>query len=63
MTREDVEALAAEINALSPPARLRLAADLMEIGQGSTALPIIQRVAGELSLVLLRARAAVETGR
>lgn len=49
------KALAAKVNALTPPARLRLAADLMEIGRGSTALPIIRKVADELQLAIMLA--------
>lgn len=56
-SRIAVEELAAKVNALSPPDRLRLAAGLMENARGDTALPIIRRVADELELaILLRKR-------
>lgn len=52
MPTPEVEAVAAEINALEPPMRLRLAADLMEQGRGDMAHPIIARVAAELGAVI-----------
>lgn len=56
MTAAEIQALADKVNALSPPVRLRLAADLMERQRADTALLIIKRVADELQLALLMAR-------
>jgi hypothetical protein len=53
VTPEELEALAKEINALDPPTRLRLAAELMEAGRSSTALPIIRKIADELQLAIM----------
>ena len=51
----DVEALAARVNAMTPPQRLRLAAALMEERKADVALPIIRKVADELQLALMLA--------
>jgi hypothetical protein len=53
---DDLEALAARIDALSPPDQLRLAAELMEARRGDLAQPIIARVAKELGAVLALAK-------
>ena len=53
---KDLEDLAAKVNLLTPPDRLRLAAGLLEARRASTALAIIRRVALELSAALLLAR-------
>jgi hypothetical protein len=55
VTKQELEALARQVNALSPPDRLRLAADLLEHRRASTALPIIRKVADELGLALFLA--------
>lgn len=52
MTAEEIQALADKVNALTPPARLRLAAGLMEARRSDTALLIIRRVADELEMAL-----------
>ena len=41
MTDAEISKLAAEINALSPPARIRLAADLLEAGKAKLAHTIL----------------------
>lgn len=51
----DVVGLAARVNAMTPPQRLRLAAALMEARQGDVALPIIRKVADELQLAIMLA--------
>jgi len=48
----DLVALAREIQALSPPDRLRLAADLLEAKHGDLAHDIAMRVVEELGAVL-----------
>jgi hypothetical protein len=52
-TLEQIQALAAKVNALSPPERLRLAAGLLENRMGPTALIIIRNVADELAAAIL----------
>lgn len=52
----DMRALAAEIEALSPPDKLRLAADLLEGRRPELAKSIIDTVAAELGAALLLAR-------
>jgi hypothetical protein len=56
MSPEEIQALADKVNALTPPARLRLAAGLMEARHSDTALVIMRRVADELQLALLLAK-------
>lgn len=48
----DADALMRDIEALSPPDRLRLAAELMEARKGHLALPLIERVALELGAAI-----------
>jgi len=48
----DTEAVMAKIEALSPPDQLRLAASLLENQKPELAKAIIDRIAGELSLVI-----------
>lgn len=48
----ELRALAAEIEALTPPQRLRLAADLMERGRGDVAHKIAEGVVLELGAAL-----------
>jgi hypothetical protein len=48
----DLKALAREIEALSPPARLRLAADLLENSRADLAHNIAERVVLELGAAL-----------
>jgi hypothetical protein len=48
----DVSALKAEIDALSPPARIRLAADLLEHGKAELAHTILERATTELGAAL-----------
>lgn len=48
----DMLALAAKIEALSPPERLRLAATLMEVGRTDLAYSIIERVTTELGAAI-----------
>lgn len=55
MTPKELAALAGEVNALTPPDRLRLAADLLQLGRGQTALIIIRRIADELQLAIILA--------
>jgi hypothetical protein len=55
VTDAELEALAARVNALSPPDRLRLAAGLIEHRRVTTALPIIQKVHDELRLAIMLA--------
>jgi hypothetical protein len=55
LSEAELQALADKVNALPPPQRLRLAADLMERKRSSTALLIIRRVAYEVELALLLA--------
>lgn len=55
LTLDQLEALAKEVNDLSPPDRLRLAAGLMEHRHPETALPIIRKVADELQLAIMLA--------
>lgn len=54
-TTAELELLAKKVNALSPPDRLRLAAELMEHRRSAVALPIIQKVADELRLAIMLA--------
>lgn len=56
MTSTELQALANKLNGLTPTSRLIVAATLMESGHGDVALPIIERVAGELRLALLLRR-------
>jgi hypothetical protein len=53
--------LAEAIKGLSPPERLRLAAELLEQRQAEMAYLIVRAVAGELSLVL-RAHSSGSSG-
>jgi hypothetical protein len=53
VTTAELQALAKRTNDLSPPNRLRLAAELMEHRLSETALPIIRRVADELQLAIM----------
>lgn len=50
------EALAAKIEAMSPPEQLRFAALLLEKRRASLALPIIRKIADELELLLMWSR-------
>ncbi len=50
----DLEALALEIRALTPPARLRLAADLMERRRGDVAHAVAREVVEQLGAALAR---------
>jgi hypothetical protein len=52
----DIDAIKAKIEALSPPAKLRLAADLLEAGRGELAHTIADRVATELGAALALAK-------
>jgi hypothetical protein len=55
LTPAEMETLVRKVNALSPPDRLRLAAELMEHRRSETALPIIRKVADELHLAIMLA--------
>ena len=55
MSPAELELLRKRIDRLSPPDRLRLAAELMEHRMSSTALPIIRKVADELRLAIMLA--------
>lgn len=48
----DVESLAAEIQALTPPQRLRLCADLLENRRAETAYLILKRTVTDLGAAL-----------
>jgi hypothetical protein len=52
VTAAELAALKAEIDALSPPARLRLAADLLEARKPELAQAIAERVVLELGAAL-----------
>ena len=52
---DELEALASRIEALSPPDVLRLAAELLELRRPHEALMLIDKVSGEMHLVLLSA--------
>lgn len=54
-TDQQLRDLAARVNAMNPPQRLRLAASLMEARRSATALPIIRKVADELQLAIMLA--------
>jgi len=56
MTEPELRKLEAEINGLTPPDRLRLAAGLLEARKATTALAILRRVELELSAALFLAR-------
>lgn len=59
----DMIALAAKIEALTPPERLRLAASLMEVGRTDLAYSIIERVTTELgAAIAIRELAAKRRG-
>ena len=57
MSEAEIEALAAKVKALTPAARLRLAADLMEGRRPDVAVTIAKPVIDELQLVLLLRKA------
>lgn len=54
--------IADEINALSPAAQVRLAADLIEKQRFDTALILLERIVAELTLVTMTRRRAGLTG-
>lgn len=56
MTEPWEEAVTAKIEALSPPDQLRLAASLLEEKKPELAKAIVDRIAWELSLLLLPPR-------
>ncbi|MEK6684642.1 MAG: hypothetical protein AABY46_08295 [Nitrospirota bacterium] len=56
MAAREAAEIAAEIDALAPADRLRLAAELMEAGRLETARPIIHRVSVELGAILALTR-------
>ncbi len=55
-SRQEIEEVARQIEAMTLPDRLRLAAGLMEAKRGDIAYPIIDRVATELGAALLLKR-------
>lgn len=57
-----LEQLAAEIAGLTPPQRLRLAADLMEHGRGDLAHTIADRVVTELGAAIALRRLETRPG-
>jgi hypothetical protein len=54
--RDELEDITKEIEALSPPDRLRIAADLLEQKKPRLELNIIDKVSAELGAALLLAR-------
>lgn len=63
MTPAELEVLSKRVDALSPPDRLRLAAELMEHRRSEVALPIIRKVADELRLAIMLADGEPGRGR
>ncbi len=57
-----VQSIADQINALTPAAQLRLAADLIEARKLDTALILVERIALELRLVTAATGRAAQTG-
>lgn len=58
VTKWTPQEIAAQVEALAPPDRLRLAADLMEARLGHIAYPIIAKVAAELGAAIALADGA-----
>ena len=54
--KPEVQKIFMEIQALSPPDRLRFAADCLERGYATTANSVIKQVSAELGAVLLFAK-------
>jgi hypothetical protein len=56
MSKTNVEDLAAKVSAMTPAARLRLAAELLERGKVDLGAAIVERVSAELGAVRLLRR-------